>query len=181
MRMLYGCEYRRLCIWGWKPVGATLVTALESWHLWKLKYGQPFRQQVGKPMHGLFFGTVQYRSLSTTLTFAFLRSERLSSETEGIILEDGAHIIFVHRSQVMGIAVVYVSCRSCHLLSEPLMQFWCMYPIVSIDTTIRHKCCTTILGTRRYGTRHPSAGQWKVSDLLGLLVLHYQANTVEQA
>ena len=89
------------------------------------------QQHVDKPMHSLFYRSLEERGLSTKLTFAFLRSAGLKSETEGFIIscQDGVHNTLLYRTQVMGIDIPDVTCRACHRSPESLMHLLISCPV----------------------------------------------------
>nr|CAH7720376.1 unnamed protein product [Callosobruchus chinensis] len=77
-----------------------------------------------KPMHGIFYKHQEEHGLSQQLTFSFLRSSGLKSETEGFIMacQDGVFNTLVYRSRVMGINVPDARCRACRQVPETLMH-----------------------------------------------------------
>nr|CAI5831238.1 unnamed protein product [Callosobruchus analis] len=77
-----------------------------------------------KPMHGIFYKHLEEHGLSEQLTFSFLRSSGLKSETEGCIMacQDGVVNTLVYRGRVMGMNVPDTRCRSCRQAPETLMQ-----------------------------------------------------------
>ena len=70
-----------------RQLRATLKAALQQ-HL--------LRQHTDKPLHGSLYRTIKERGLSERLTFSFLRSAGLRSETEGFIMacQDGVFFFF---------------------------------------------------------------------------------------
>nr|CAH7719945.1 unnamed protein product [Callosobruchus chinensis] len=64
--------------------------------------------------------------LSQQLTFSFLRSSRLKSETEGFIMacQDGVFNTLVYRSRVMGVNVPDARYRACRQAPETLMHLF---------------------------------------------------------
>nr|CAH7741340.1 unnamed protein product [Callosobruchus chinensis] len=77
-----------------------------------------------KPMHGIFYKHLEEHGLSQQLTFSFLRSSGLKSETEGFIMacQDGVFNTLVYRSRVMGVNVPDARCRACRQAPETLMH-----------------------------------------------------------
>nr|CAH7752249.1 unnamed protein product [Callosobruchus chinensis] len=77
-----------------------------------------------KPMHGIFYKLLEEHGLSQQLTFSFLRSSGLKSETEGFIMacQDGVFNTLVYRSRVMGVNVPDARCRACRQAPETLMH-----------------------------------------------------------
>nr|CAI5837629.1 unnamed protein product [Callosobruchus analis] len=77
-----------------------------------------------KPMHGIFYKHQEEHGLSEQLTFSFLRSSGLESETEGFIMacQDGVVNTLVYRGRVMGMNVPDTSCRACRQAPETLMH-----------------------------------------------------------
>ena len=82
------------------------------------------RLHKDKPMHGVFYKHLEEHGLSEQLTFSFLRSSGLKSETEGFIMacQDGVFNTLVYRSRVMGIDVPDARCRACRQAPETLMH-----------------------------------------------------------
>ena len=78
-----------------------------------------------KPMHGVFYKNIEDLGLSKRLTFAFLWSAGLKSETEGFFMacQDGVFNTHVYRSRVMGMEIPHVSCRACRKAPETVMHF----------------------------------------------------------
>nr|CAH7715135.1 unnamed protein product [Callosobruchus chinensis] len=77
-----------------------------------------------KPMHGIFYKHLEEHGLSQQLTFSFLRSSGLKSETEGFIMacQDGVFNTLVYRSRVMGVNVPDARCRACRQAPVTLMH-----------------------------------------------------------
>nr|CAH7731350.1 unnamed protein product [Callosobruchus chinensis] len=77
-----------------------------------------------KPMHGIFYKHLEEHGLSQQLTFSFLRSSGLKSETEGFIMacQGGVFNTLVYRSRVMGVNVPNARCRACRQAPETLMH-----------------------------------------------------------
>ena len=77
-----------------------------------------------KSMHGVFFKNIERLGLSTRLTFSFLRSAGLKSETEGFIFacQDGVFNTLVYRSRIIGVEVPDTRCRACRTAPETLMH-----------------------------------------------------------
>nr|CAI5831945.1 unnamed protein product [Callosobruchus analis] len=77
-----------------------------------------------KPMHGIFYKHLEEHGLSEQLTFSFLRSSGLKSETEGFIMacQDGVVNTLVYRGRVMGMNVPDTRCRACRQAPETLMH-----------------------------------------------------------
>nr|CAH7714528.1 unnamed protein product [Callosobruchus chinensis] len=82
-----------------------------------------FKLHKDKPMHGIFYKHLEEHGLSQQLTFSFLRSSGLKSETEGFIMacQDGVFNTLVYRSRVMGVNVPDARCRACRQAPETLM------------------------------------------------------------
>nr|CAH7738014.1 unnamed protein product [Callosobruchus chinensis] len=77
-----------------------------------------------KPMHGISYKHLEEHGLSQQLTFSFLRSSGLRSETEGVIMacQDGVFNTLVYRSRVMGVNVPDARCRARRQAPETLMH-----------------------------------------------------------
>nr|CAI5858087.1 unnamed protein product [Callosobruchus analis] len=77
-----------------------------------------------KPMHGIFYKHLEEHGTSEQLTFSFLRSSGLKSETEGFIMacQDGVVNTLVYRGRVMGMNVPDTRCRACRQAPETLMH-----------------------------------------------------------
>ncbi|KAJ8918522.1 hypothetical protein NQ315_015229 [Exocentrus adspersus] len=80
------------------------------------------QDHTNKPHHGVFFRNIEEIGLSRKLTFAFLSSADLKSETEGFLLEcqDGVINTLVYRSQFSN--VDDNRCRACRQQRETLMH-----------------------------------------------------------
>lgn len=80
------------------------------------------RKHTEKPMHGSFFRNLETHGLSKELTFAFLRSAGLKSETEGFVLacQDGVINTLVYRRLIFGANVTDTRCRACRRQPETL-------------------------------------------------------------
>nr|CAH7728309.1 unnamed protein product [Callosobruchus chinensis] len=67
---------------------------------------------------------LEEHGLSQQLTFSFLRSSGLQSETEGFIMacQDGVFNTLVYHSRVMGVNVPDARCRGCRQAPETLMH-----------------------------------------------------------
>lgn len=113
-----------------------------------------FRQHVDRPMHGLYYRSLEEHGLSTKLTFSFLRSAGLRSETEGFIVacQDGVHNTLLYRSHVLGMEVPDVNCRACHKSPESLMHLLSACPVYAVSAYIhRHNAALRVL---YYHLRH---------------------------
>ncbi|XP_039289959.1 uncharacterized protein LOC120352632 [Nilaparvata lugens] len=82
------------------------------------------QQHKDKSLHGVFYRHVEEQGLSKPLTFAFLKSAALKSETEGFILacQDGVINTLSYRSRVMHMDVPDISYRVCHRAPETIMH-----------------------------------------------------------
>jgi hypothetical protein len=112
------------------------------------------RRHVDKPMHGMFFRHVEEHGLSKKLTYAFLKSAGLRSETEGFIIacQDGVFNTLVYRSQIMGEEVPSVNCRACRTAPESLMHLLSACPKYAVSAYIhRHNAALRVL---YYHLRH---------------------------
>ncbi|XP_074035582.1 uncharacterized protein [Leptinotarsa decemlineata] len=112
------------------------------------------RRHRDKPMHGVFFNNIEDLGLSKRLTFAFLRSSGLKSETEGFIMacQDGVFNTLVYRSRVMGIEVPDTRCRACREAPETLMHLLSACPAYAVSAYIhRHNAALRVL---YYHLRH---------------------------
>nr|CAI5845153.1 unnamed protein product [Callosobruchus analis] len=80
--------------------------------------------KAAEPMHGIFYKHLEEHGLSEQLTFSFLRSSGLKSETEGFIMacQDGVVNTLVYRGRVMGMNVPDTRCRACRQAPETLMH-----------------------------------------------------------
>nr|CAI5858217.1 unnamed protein product [Callosobruchus analis] len=72
----------------------------------------------------MVIGSLEEHGLSEQLTFSFLRSSGLKSETEGFIMacQDGVINTLVYRGRVMGMNVPDTHCRACRQAPETLMH-----------------------------------------------------------
>ena len=107
-----------------------------------------------KPMHGVFYKNIEDLGLSKRLTFAFLRSAGLKSETEGFIMacQDGVFNTLVYRRRVMGMEVPDVSCRACRRAPETVMHLLSACPTYAVSAYIqRHNAALRVL---YYHLRH---------------------------
>lgn len=143
---------------GRQPVDTTSVTELTPHQLKACvktaETSKLFQQHVDKPMHGLFYRNIEENGLSTKLTFAFLRSAGLKSETEGFIIscQDGVHNTLLYRSRVMGMDMPDVNCRACHGSPESLMHLLSACPVYAVSAYIhRHNAALRVL---YYHLRH---------------------------
>nr|CAH7753460.1 unnamed protein product [Callosobruchus chinensis] len=70
------------------------------------------------------YNYLEEHGLSQQLTFSFLRSSGLKSETESFIMacQDGVFNTSVYRSRVMGIKLPDAHCRACRQAPETLMH-----------------------------------------------------------
>lgn len=105
-------------------------------------------------MHGLFFKHVQEMGLSTRLTFNFMTSAGLKSETEGFIVacQDGVLNTLVYRRRVMGVEVPDVTCRACKKKPETLMHLLSACQKYAVSAYIhRHNAALRVL---YYHLRH---------------------------
>ena len=105
-------------------------------------------------MHGVFYKNIEDLGLSKRLTFAFLRSAGLKSETEGFIMacQDGVFNTLVYRRRVMGMEVPDVSCRACRRAPETVMHLLSACPTYAVSAYIqRHNAALRVL---YYHLRH---------------------------
>lgn len=112
------------------------------------------KQHTDKPMHGNFYKNIDKCGLSKDLTFAFLRSAGLKSETEGFVLacQDGVINTLVYRRIIMDVDVIDTSCRACRSQPETLMHLLsaCSY-YASCAYIHRHNAALRVL---YYHLRH---------------------------
>ena len=97
---------------------------------------------------------IETQGLSARLTFSFLRSAGLKSETEGFIVacQDGVINTLVYRSRVMGVEVPDLNCRTYHQAPESLMHLLSACPIYATSVYIhRHNAALRVL---HYHLRH---------------------------
>nr|CAH7735776.1 unnamed protein product [Callosobruchus chinensis] len=82
-----------------------------------------------KPMHGIFYKHLEEHGLSQQLTFSFLRSIGLKSETKGFIMacQDGVFNTLVYRSRVMGVNVPDARCRACRQARDSYASLVSLY------------------------------------------------------
>nr|CAH7740828.1 unnamed protein product [Callosobruchus chinensis] len=97
-----------------------------------------------KPMHGIFYKHLEEHGLSQQLTFSFLRSSGLKSETEGFIMscQDGVFNTLVYRSRVMGVnaalRVLYYHLRHSYGIDEtPVLP----YAPGDIESVVENERC----------------------------------------
>ena len=103
---------------------------------------------MDKPMHSVYFKTIEDRGLSKELTFAFLKSGGLKSETEGFIMacQDGVFNTLVYRSRVMGMEVPDTSCRACRRAPETIMHLLSSCTVYAVSAYIhRHNAALRVL------------------------------------
>ncbi|KAJ3665535.1 hypothetical protein Zmor_001027 [Zophobas morio] len=81
---------------------------------------------------------METRGLLTRLTFKYLRSAGLTSETEGFIAacQDNVINTLVYRRNVMGVQVPDVSCRACRRAPETLMHLLSVCPAKAVSVYI---------------------------------------------
>nr|CAH7731550.1 unnamed protein product [Callosobruchus chinensis] len=93
------------------------------------------------------------RMQKAQLTFSFLRSSRLKSETEGFIMacQDGVFNTLVYRSRVMGVNVPDARCRACRQAPETLMHLLSACRTYAGTYVHRHNAA---LRVRYYHLRH---------------------------
>lgn len=106
------------------------------------------RKHVDKPLHGQFFRNVQQKDLSTQLTFSFLKSSGLKSETEGFIFacQDGVINTLAYRLNVMRQNIVNITCRACKGHAETLMHLLSACPKYAVSAYIhRHNAALRVL------------------------------------
>ena len=102
----------------------------------------------GKPLHGLFFRHLQEHGLSRELTFAFLKSAGLKSETEGFICacQDGVIATLSYRQHVLKQAVRSSQCSACGQHEETIMHILAACPIYAVSAYIhRHNAALRVL------------------------------------
>ncbi|KAG5884670.1 hypothetical protein JTB14_033208 [Gonioctena quinquepunctata] len=107
-----------------------------------------------KPMHGIFYKHIEDHGSSEMLTFAFLRSGGLKSETEGFIMacQDGVFNTLVYRCRVMGIEVPDTRCRACRGAPETIMHLLSACTAYAVSAYIhRHNAALRVL---YYHLRH---------------------------
>lgn len=112
------------------------------------------RRHTDKPMHGLFYRHLEEHGLSEKLSFSFLGSGGLRSETEGFILacQDGVFNTLVYRSRVMDMEVPDINCRACHKAPETLMHLLSSCGVYAVSAYIhRHNAALRVL---YYHIRH---------------------------
>ena len=87
----------------------------------KQKNAEKLQQQhSSKAMHGLYSKNIAEQALSVPLTYAFLRSPGLRSETEGYItaVQDGVYHSRAYRKRVMGMRLNDLTCTACRKTEE---------------------------------------------------------------
>ena len=107
---------------------------------------------ANKPQHGVFYRNIERLNLSRKLTFAFLKSADLKSETEGFLLacQDGVVNTLVYRSQFSN--VLDTRCRACRQQPETLMHLLSACPVHAVTSYIhRHNDALRVL---YYHLRH---------------------------
>ena len=77
-----------------------------------------------KPMHGLYFKSVQDQDLHVGSTFAFLKSSSLRSETEGFMtaIQDGVFHSLQYRATILKLPTANTRCRACKRDVETTMH-----------------------------------------------------------
>ena len=82
------------------------------------------KTHTDKPMHGLYFKNSQEQDLHVGSTFAFLKSSRLRSETEGYItaVQDGVFHSLRYRAVILKLPTVSTRCRACKKDEETTMH-----------------------------------------------------------
>jgi hypothetical protein len=106
-----------------------------------------------KPMHSVFFKHVRDHELSTKLTYSFLKSAGLKSETEGFIMacQDGVLNTLVYRHAVLK-QNVDTTCRSCKQHPETIMHIISACPFYAVSMYVhRHNAALRIV---YYHLRH---------------------------
>lgn len=95
-------------------------------------------QHKEKPMHGLYFRNMEDLQLSSTLSFSFLRSSGLRSETEGFLVacQDGVFSTLAYRANVLG-ANIDDRCRACGGHPETLMHLLAACPSYAPNLYLR--------------------------------------------
>ena len=112
------------------------------------------QQHEGKALHGVFYKHIEEQGLSRELTFSFLKSAGLKSETEGFILacQDGVINTLVYRSSVMNVDVPNTNCRVCQKSPETLMHILSACSVHAVAGYIhRHNAALRVL---YYHLRH---------------------------
>ncbi|WP_165309811.1 hypothetical protein, partial [Enterobacter cloacae complex sp. 4DZ3-17B2] len=105
-------------------------------------------RHIDKPLHGQFFRNVQQLGLSAEMTFSFLRSAGLKSETEGFIFacQDGVINTLAYRQNILHQAVQSTLCRLCRCHAETLMHLLAACPIYAVSAYIeRHNAALRVL------------------------------------
>uniref|UniRef100_A0A6V7LE95 Reverse transcriptase domain-containing protein n=1 Tax=Bracon brevicornis TaxID=1563983 RepID=A0A6V7LE95_9HYME len=113
-----------------------------------------YQQHADRPMHGRFFCLIEVQSSSAQLTFSFLKSAGLMSETEGFICacQDGVINTLVYRSRIMGLQVPDTRCRACKQAPETLTHLLSACPTYAVSAYIhRHNAALRVL---YYHLRH---------------------------
>lgn len=119
----------------------------------KAEHGKLLEEHMSKAMHSVFFKNIREQGLSTSLTFAFLKSAGLKSETEGFIMacQDGVLNTLVYRRAVLK-QVVNTSCRACKAHPETLMHLLSACPYYAASLYIdRHNSALRVV---YYHLRH---------------------------
>lgn len=82
------------------------------------------QQHMQKNLHSVFYKNINDQHLSTSLTFGFLTSPGLYSETEGFIMacQDGVFPSLQYRKQIMGAPITDTRCRACKTSNETTMH-----------------------------------------------------------
>ena len=111
---------------GHRPTGEllTMPPAQLKTHIKKNILLAHHEVHYNKPMHGLYYKNIDDQHLSTTLSFGFLKSSGLRSETEGYItaVQDGVYHSLAYRVRVMGMTLGSTQCRACKTSTETTMH-----------------------------------------------------------
>lgn len=112
------------------------------------------QKHTEKPMHGQYFKNVETLGLSAKLTFAFLNSPGLYSETEGFITscQDGVFPSLVYQREIMGIKLKNTFCRACKINPETTMHLLAACPKYAPNLYIARRDST--LEVLYYHLRH---------------------------
>lgn len=106
------------------------------------------REHIDRPVHGQYFSLIKEIGMSEGLSFAFLKSAGLKSETEGFLFacQDGVINTLVYRSRVMHISVDNTNCRACKQYPETLSHILSACPKYACHRYIeRHNAALKVL------------------------------------
>ncbi|GJQ65667.1 hypothetical protein Trydic_g7755 [Trypoxylus dichotomus] len=105
--------------------GSFLLKAAELKTLLKRSVCQHLKEEhLQKPMHGQYFKLVSEQGLSPELSFSYLTSPTLYSETERYItaVQDGVVHTLAYAKRVLGMPLEDTRCRACRTHEETVMH-----------------------------------------------------------